>query len=146
MCVKRIPVRYRGFLGLARRRHRGISKRTPNAGVLAWFDAAEDTDLSISVITIGEIRKGIEQKRRTDPGHAERLERTLNIIRTECRGRIVPISEEVAEEWGCMCRVYPNHPVDNLLSATARVHGMTLVTRNIRDVEIHNISCFNPFI
>jgi predicted nucleic acid-binding protein len=123
-----------------------ISKRTPNSGVLTWFDAAEDTDLSISVITIGEIRKGIEQKRRTDPGRAERLERTLNTIRTDYRGRIIAVSEEVAEEWGRMCMVYPNHPVDNLLSATAKIHGMTLVTRNIRDVEIHDISCFNPFI
>jgi predicted nucleic acid-binding protein len=123
-----------------------ISKRTPNSGVLTWFDAAEDTDLSISVITIGEICKGIEQKRRTDPGRAERLERTLNTIRTDYRGRIIAVSEEVAEEWGRMCMVYPNHPVDNLLSATAKIHGMTLVTRNIRDVEIHDISCFNPFI
>jgi predicted nucleic acid-binding protein len=123
-----------------------ISQRTPNSGVLTWFDAAEDTDLSISVITIGEIRKGIEQKRRTDPGRAERLERTLNTIRTDYRGRIIAVSEEVAEEWGRMCMVYPNHPVDNLLSATAKIHGMTLVTRNIRDVEIHDISCFNPFI
>jgi predicted nucleic acid-binding protein len=123
-----------------------ISKRTPNSGVLTWFDAAEDTDLSISVITIGEIRKGIEQKRRTDPGRAERLERTLNTIRTDYRGRIIAVSEEVAEEWGRMCMVYPNHPVDNLLSATAKIHGMTLVTRNLRDVEIHDISCFNPFI
>jgi predicted nucleic acid-binding protein len=123
-----------------------MSKRTPNAGVLAWFDAAEDTDLSISVITIGEIRKGIEQKRRTDPGRAERLERTLHIIRTDYRGRMIPISEDVAEEWGRMCMVYPNHPVDNLLSATAKIHGMTLVTRNIRDVELHDISCFNPFL
>jgi predicted nucleic acid-binding protein len=114
--------------------------------VLTWFDAAEDTDLSISVITIGEIRKGIEQKRRTDPGRAERLERTLNTIRTDYRGRIIAVSEEVAEEWSRMCMVYPNHPVDNLLSATAKIHGMTLVTRNIRDVEIHDISCFNPFI
>lgn len=123
-----------------------ISKRAPNTGVLQWFDAAEDTELFISVITIGEIRKGIEQKRRTDPGRAGRLERTLNTIRTDYRGRIVPVSEEVAEEWGRMCMVYPNHAVDNLLSATARIHGMTLVTRNIRDVEIHDISCLNPFL
>ncbi len=123
-----------------------ISKRTPNSGVLEWFDAAEDTDLFLSVITIGEIRKGIEQKRRTDPGRAERLERTLHTIRTDYRGRIVPISEAVAEEWGRMCMVHPNHPVDNLLSATAKIHGMTLVTRNIRDVEIHEIAYLNPFI
>jgi toxin FitB len=123
-----------------------ISKRTPNSGVLAWFDAAEGSDLAISVITLGEIRKGIEQKRRTDPGRAERLERTLHTIRADYRDRIIPVSEEVAEEWGRMCMVYPNHPVDNLLSATAKTHGMTLVTRNIRDVEIHDISCFNPFI
>jgi hypothetical protein len=122
-----------------------VSKRAPNAGVLQWFDATEDTDLFLSVITLGEIRKGIEQKRRTDPNRARRLESTLETIRVDYRDRILAVSEDVAEEWGRMCMVYPNHPVDNLLSATARVHGLTLVTRNIRDVEIHGISYINPF-
>jgi len=122
-----------------------ISKRTPNAGVLQWFGATEDTDLFLSVITLGEIRKGIEQKRRSDPGRAGRLERTLETIRTDYRGRIIPVSEEVAEEWGRMCMIYPNHPVDNLLSATASIHHLTLVTRNLRDVEMHAISTLNPF-
>lgn len=123
-----------------------ISKRTPNAGVLQWFDATEDTDLFLSVITLGEIRKGIEQKRQTDPRRAQRLERTLHTIRVDYRDRIVPVSEDIAEEWGRMCMIYPNHAVDNLLSATAKVRDMTLVTRNIRDVGIHDISCLNPFI
>ena len=122
-----------------------ISKRTPNAGVLQWFDEAEDTDLFISGITVGEIRKGIEQKRRTDPNRAQRLETMLENIRTNYRNRIIPVSEEVAEEWGRMCMVYPNHAVDNLLSATAKVHGLTLVTRNVRDIEIHDIAYLNPF-
>jgi predicted nucleic acid-binding protein len=122
-----------------------VSKRRPNAGVLRWFDAAEDSELFLSVITLGEIRKGIEQRRRTDANRARRLERTLETIRADYRDRILAVSEDVAEEWGRMCMVYPNHPVDNLLSATARVHGLTLVTRNIRDVEIHGISCLNPF-
>ena len=123
-----------------------ISKRTPNAGVLQWFDASEDTSLFLSVITIGEIRKGIEPKRQTDSRRARRLERTLRTIRVDYRDRIIPVSEEVAEEWGRMCVVYPNHAVDNLLSATAKIHGMTLVTRNIQDVEIHAISTLNPFV
>ena len=123
-----------------------LSKRTPNPGVLSWFEAIEDTDLFLSVITLGEIRKGIEHKRRTDPGRALRLERTLQTIRTDYRGRIVPVSEEVAEEWGRMCVVYPNHSVDNLLSATAKIHGMTLVTRNLRDVAMHAIASLNPFM
>ena len=122
-----------------------VSKRRPNAGVLRWFDAAEDSELFLSVITLGEIRKGIEQRRRTDANRARRLERTLETIRADYRDRILAVSEDVAEEWGRMCMVYPNHPVDNLLSATARVHGLTLVTRNIRDVEIHGIACLNPF-
>jgi predicted nucleic acid-binding protein len=127
-----------------------INRRTPNSGVLQWFDDTEETDLFISVITMGEIRRGIEQIRRRnqmdDERRAARLEQALNALRNDYRGRFIPISEEIAEEWGRMCAVYPNHPVDNLLSATARVHDMTLVTRNIRDVEIHNISCLNPFV
>lgn len=127
-----------------------INRRTPNSGVLQWFDDTEETDLFISVITMGEIRRGIEQIRRRnqmdDERRAARLEQALIALRNDYRGRFIPISEEIAEEWGRMCAVYPNHPVDNLLSATARVHDMTLVTRNIRDVEIHNISCLNPFV
>jgi predicted nucleic acid-binding protein len=127
-----------------------INRQTPNSGVLQWFDDTEETDLFISVITMGEIRRGIEQIRRRnqmdDERRAARLEQALNALRNDYRGRFIPISEEIAEEWGRMCAVYPNHPVDNLLSATARVHDMTLVTRNIRDVEIHNISCLNPFV
>lgn len=127
-----------------------INRRTPNSAVLQWFDDTEETDLFISVITMGEIRRGIEQIRRRnqmdDERRAARLEQALNALRNDYRGRFISISEEIAEEWGRMCAVYPNHPVDNLLSATARVHDMTLVTRNIRDVEIHNISCLNPFV
>ena len=126
-----------------------LNKRTPNVGVFNWFEAVEDTDLFLSVVTIGEIRKGIQQVRRRnragDEQHAARLEQALNALRNEYRDRFLPISEEIAEEWGRMCAVYPNHAVDNLLSATAKILGMTLVTRNIRDVEIHGISCLNPF-
>lgn len=122
-----------------------VSKHRPNAGVLQWFAAAEDSELFLSVITLGEIRKGIEQRRRTDANRARRLERTLETIRADYRDRILAVSEDVADEWGRMCMVYPNHPVDNLLSATAKIHGLTLVTRNIRDVEIHGIACLNPF-
>ncbi|MDH3603414.1 MAG: hypothetical protein OEU26_27695 [Candidatus Tectomicrobia bacterium] len=80
-----------------------------------------------------------------DEGRAARPEQTLNALRDEYRGRFIPISEVISEEWGRMCAVYPNHAVDNLLSATAKIHGMTLVTRNIRDVEIHGIARLNPF-
>ena len=125
-----------------------ITKRLPDAGVLRWFEEAQETTLFLSVITIGEIRKGIDLLRRRqtpDEGRIARLEQALNALRRNYHGRIMPISEEVAEEWGRMCAVYPNHPVDNLLSATAKVHDMTLVTRNLRDVEIHGIACLNPF-
>lgn len=126
-----------------------MNKRTPNPGVSQWFDDTEETDLFLSVITLGEIRKGIEQLRRRNPmndeGRAARLEQALNALRDEYRGRFLPISDAIAEEWGRMCAVYPNHAVDNLLSATANIHGMTLVTRNTRDVEIHGIAHLNPF-
>ncbi|ETW99576.1 MAG: hypothetical protein ETSY1_14450 [Candidatus Entotheonella factor] len=127
-----------------------LNKHTPNVGVFNWFAEVEDTDLFLSVVTIGEIRKGIEQVRRRnragDEQHAARLEQALNALRHEYQGRFLPITEEISEEWGRMCAVYPNHPVDNLLSATAKIHGVTLVTRNVRDVDVHDISCLNPFV
>jgi hypothetical protein len=105
--------------------------------------AAEE--LFLSMITLGEIRKGIEQKRCTDPGCARRLDNTMATICSGYHQRIIPVNEDVADEWGRMCVVYPNHMMDNLLSATAKVHGMTLVTRNLQDVQMHHILSLNPF-
>ena len=104
-----------------------------------------DEDLSISVLVVGEIRRGIEPIRRRDTRQAEALEHWLAGLLRTYADRILPIDQAVAEEWGRLTVVRSGPTVDLLMVATARVHGLTLVTRNTRDVEWTGVPCLNPF-
>ena len=113
--------------------------------VLAWFADLADEEIFLSVLTIGEIRRGIESVRRRDPDSAAALDRWLALL-TEAHGdRILPIDRVIAAEWGRMNVPDPLPVVDGLLAATARVLGLTLVTRNVADVEGANVEIFDPF-
>ncbi|MBK1725032.1 type II toxin-antitoxin system VapC family toxin [Thiocystis violacea] len=116
-----------------------------DAGVRAWYDAADPSGLYLSVLVIGEVRQGIDRLRRRDPVQAERLEQRLALIKEVFAEHILPVSAAVAERWG-----HNNVPdalpvIDGLLAATAQEHGLTLVTRNVRDVERSGVSVLNPF-
>jgi predicted nucleic acid-binding protein len=113
--------------------------------VAAWYDTIYDEDLYLSVLTLGEVRKGIERVRPRDPAQAHALEDWLDAVRAAFAGRILPVDDAVAEEWGRMGARRPVSTVDALLAATARVHGMTLATRNTADVGDLGASTVNPF-
>lgn len=114
-------------------------------GVRAWYASVDPGDLHLSVLVIGEIRQGVERLRRRDPVQAGRLEQRLLAVTTAFSERILPISAAVAERWG-RNNVPDSLPViDGLLAATAQEHGLTLVTRNVRDVERCGVSLLNPF-
>lgn len=114
-------------------------------GVRDWYTSVDPGDLYVSVLILGEIRQGIERLRRRDPSQAERLEQRLLVITSAFSGQILPISAAVAERWG-RNNVPDSLPViDGLLAATAQEHGLTLVTRNVRDVERCGVSLLNPF-
>jgi hypothetical protein len=113
--------------------------------VTAWFAELADEEIFLSVLTIGEIRRGIESVRRRDPDSAAALDRWLALL-TEAHGnRIRPIDRAIAEEWGRMNVPNPLPVIDGLLAATARVLGLTLVTRNVADVEGATVEIFDPF-
>jgi predicted nucleic acid-binding protein len=116
-----------------------------HARVAAWFDGVDDRDLGLSVLVIGEIRRGIEAVRRRDSRGASTLERWLGRLLREHAERVLPIDARVAEEWGRLSAMRPGSVVDVLLAATARVHGLTLVTRNVRDVQWTGVAWLNPF-
>ena len=116
-----------------------------NAGVASWFASVKDADLFISVVVTGEIRQGIERLRRRDSRQAEILERWLEDIVTAYADRVLPIDGRVADVWGRLGAVRPIPVIDGLLAATARVHDMTLVTRNAPDVEGLGVPVLNPF-
>lgn len=119
--------------------------RRCHPNVAAWFEKVADEDLGTSVLVVGEIRRGIESVRRRDPRKAGSLERWLARLVRDHADRILPVGREVAEAWGRLSAVRNASVIDVLLAATARVHGLTLVTRNIRDVEWTGASCLNPF-
>ncbi|MSP75128.1 MAG: type II toxin-antitoxin system VapC family toxin [Rhodospirillaceae bacterium] len=119
--------------------------RRCNANVATWYASIDDGDLQLSVLVLGEIRKGIELARPRDPSKAEALETWLASVDVAFEGRILPIDRAVAEEWGRMSGQRPVSTVDGLLAATAKVHRLTLVTRNERDVMGLGAKVLNPF-
>ena len=114
-------------------------------GVREWFASVATEDIYLSVIVVGEIRRGIESVRRRDRAAASALDRWLKRLTATYEGRILPIDALVAEEWGRMNVPDPIPVVDGLMAATARVHGLTLVTRNVRDVARTGVPVVNPF-
>lgn len=100
---------------------------------------------AISVITIGEIRKGIELIARRDPQQAVRLESWLAGLLQVFANRILPVSRDVAEEWGRLNALRPLPAVDSLLAATAEVHALILATRNVRDLRAVGLQVVHPF-
>ena len=114
--------------------------------VSGWYAAINESDLFISSLTVGEIRKGIELARqRHDTGQAEALEAWLERITEGFSGRILSVDANVADAWGRMSAIRPVPVVDGLLAASALVHDMTLVTRNVSDVEGLGIRVLDPF-
>lgn len=116
-----------------------------NARVLTWFSSVADEELYLSVLVIGEIRRGIEAIRRRDPGHSAALGHWLRRLVADHAERLLPIDLAVAEEWGRLTASRSASIVDTMLAATARVHGLTLATRNVRDVAWTGVGCINPF-
>lgn len=116
-----------------------------NAHVRRWFEALAPDEIRLSVVTIGEIRGGIENIRRRDPQTAATLERWLVRLVKDYADAILPIDVRVAEAWGRLN--VPNRVpvIDGLLAATADVHGLTLATRNVKDVARTGVDVVNPF-
>jgi predicted nucleic acid-binding protein len=100
---------------------------------------------AISVITIGEIRKGIDLISQRDPQQAASLESWLQGLYQNYSSRILPVSAAIAEEWGRLNAVRPLAAVDSILGATANVHKLVLATRNVSDLQNVGVNVVNPF-
>jgi hypothetical protein len=117
-----------------------------NASVAAWYASITDAELFLSVLVLGEIRKGIEQVRGREPRKAAALEQWLLSIAEAFGERILPIDRSIAEEWGRMATQRSIPVIDGLLAATAKINGLTLVTRNAADVAGLGALVLNPFV
>ncbi len=114
-------------------------------GVRTWFEQSPEHQLFVSVLVLGEIRRGIERIRARDPRQADALEAWLESVTRHYEERILPVDLGVADRWGAMGSLQPIAPVDGLLAATALTHQLTLVTRNVADVESTGVKLLNPF-
>jgi hypothetical protein len=122
-----------------------VRKSRPHPGVARWYEAVEGTDLFLSVLVLGEIQQGIHRLRRRDRRQAATYETWLERLRSTFARRILPVTHEIALEWGRLNAGDPLPVVDGLLAATASVHGLTLVTRNVDDVLRTGVAFLNPF-
>ncbi len=113
--------------------------------VADWFAGVAADEVFLSVLTLGEIRRGIELIRRRDEPSARALTDWLEVLSSDHRERILGIDQAVAEEWGRLNVPDPIPAIDGLLAATARVHDLTLATRNVADVERTGVRLLNPF-
>ncbi|GAA3520851.1 hypothetical protein FHR32_000955 [Streptosporangium album] len=120
-------------------------KRNGSPQVKEWIGAVHGPTLYLSSLTVGEIRCGIELRRRRDPVQATALERWLHGLHRQFGDRIAPVTPEIAEEWGRLNAVRPLPVMDGLIAATARVNGWTLVSRNAKDFAGTGVSIVNPF-
>lgn len=117
-------------------------------GVMAFFRKAsrDDADLYLSVVTIGEIRRGVELIRhRGDKPQATRLENWLDGVLLEFGQNILAVDEEIGQLWGRLRVPHPEHALDKLIAATALIHDLTVVTRNVDDFAGTGNRVLNPF-
>ena len=121
-------------------------KRQPAAGVADWIAATPPDRLHVSVLTLGEIEQGIARVRgRGDRQQASALERWLADVQAGFEDRVLPVTLPVAAAWGRQQYTQPLPVIDALIAATARVHGLTVVTRNVKDFEQAGVQVLGPF-
>jgi predicted nucleic acid-binding protein len=114
--------------------------------VNAWAATVAPNQDFLSVLVVGELRRGAILKRRSDPAAADALERWIARLTQLYAERILPITLDIAQEWGRLSALRAIPPEDGLLAATAVVHRLTLVTRNVKNVEGLGVSLLNPWI
>jgi toxin FitB len=119
--------------------------RRCDGNVAAWYRATRDDELFLSVLVVGEIRQGIERVRPRNARQAAALENWLEEILSSFSERVLPVNERVAQIWGRLNARELLPVVDSLLAATAEAHHLTLVTRNVKDIERSGVPCLNPF-
>ena len=114
-------------------------------GVAAWFRDQSDRSLHISVLSVGEIRRGVPLVRSHDPAQAAALDRWLLRLLESWSRRILTVDGRTAEIWAELMIPSPRPVIDALLGATALRHDLTLVTRNVSDLQGSGVRLLNPF-
>ncbi len=117
-----------------------------NPGVGTWMASLQPDEAFLSVLTLGEIRRGIELHRVKDAKAARALERWLEGLETHYAARILPITAAIADRWGSLSPSQPLPVTDGLIAATGIEHKLTIVTRNVSDFQRSGVNTLNPFV
>jgi toxin FitB len=121
-----------------------LRRLRPHGAVLEWIRAADDADLHLSAVTLGELQGGIELTRAQDPGKAAELQRWLDAV--EGQYSVLPMDGRTFREWARLMHARSDTLYeDAMIAATARVHGLTVVTRNVTDFRTFDVPLLNPF-
>jgi predicted nucleic acid-binding protein len=121
-----------------------LRKPRPHGGVLAWIQALDDAQLSLSAVTLGEIQAGIELTREQDPVKAQEIEAWLELVAGAYN--VLPMDAAAFRAWArLMHRQSDTLFEDAMIAATAKVHGLVVATRNVADFQALGVEVFNPF-
>lgn len=120
-------------------------KRQPDSHALAWLRRTRSADVFISVLSIGEIERGIAQVKQANAGFAARLTTWLGQIITDHGDRILPADIAIARRWGRRCQAVGYKGTDLLIAATALEHGLVVATRNQRHFRDAGVDIVNPY-
>lgn len=122
-----------------------LRKRQVSPEVVRWLTAFRDSDLFLSVVSIGEIERGIEKKRKSDPAFAASLTRWIEDLLRIYGDRVLPVTPPIARRWGMLSARIGNDGADLLIAATALTHGLKVATRNTSHFVSTGVSVINPF-
>lgn len=112
---------------------------------VAWFQSVDPGAVHLSVVTLGEIARGIALRQAKDPVAAGHLAAWLERLRRDHADRILPISDQIALAWGRLAAQRPRGDADGLIAATALVHGFIVVTRNVADFADTGVQIVDPW-
>lgn len=122
-----------------------LRRQRPHGGVVAWLQSLDDTQLHLSAVTLGEIQAGIELTREQDSDKAQQIEAWLELVAGAYN--VLPMDTATFRAWArLMHRKSDTLYEDAMIAATAKVHGLTVATRNVSDFNALGLDVFNPFV